>query len=244
LKSSREELRALVAGLSALREEDRTQMAREVHDVLGQALTGLKMDASWLDKRLAAGEIEPLAPLRERTGSLLANIDTTIKSVQRIASELRPPILDDFGLEAAVEWQVHVFQERTGLECDCLSSLGPVSIARERATAVFRILQEALTNVVRHSEAKRVGVLLEENKGYVVLEVRDNGRGFSPGLQKASKSLGLLGMRERALQVGGHLTIEGVPGGGTILTARIPLHSTPESLDGSERAANLTEVAA
>ena len=223
LAQSREHLRALAGSLDTMREEERRQIAREVHDVLGQALTGLKMDVAWLDHRLSA---LPHAPLRRKTRSLLQLIDTTIQSVQRIATQLRPAILDDFGLEAAIEWQVQEWKERTEIQCDFVSSLDDTALSQEQATAVFRILQEALTNITRHAAASRVSVLLEENAGYLVLEVQDNGRGMNERRVAVAgiRSLGLLGMQERARLVGGEVTINGITGKGTTVTVRVPLH--------------------
>jgi signal transduction histidine kinase len=224
LAHSREQLRALAASLETMREEERTQIAREVHDVLGQALTGLKMDVAWLDERLPRGHAEPEVLLRRKTRAILQVIDTTIESVQRIAAQLRPALLDDFGLEAAIEWQVQDWKERTGVRCDFVSSLGETEVPPEQATAVFRILQEALTNVTRHAAASRISVLLEENGGYLVLEVQDNGCGINREAMTGLKSLGVLGMQERARLEGGEVTINGIAGKGTTVIARVPLH--------------------
>ena len=224
LTQSREQLRALAAGMDTLREEERTHIAREVHDVLGQALTGLKMDVAWLDEKLVAQKTPPDAALCHKTHSMMRLIDTTVQSVQRIASQLRPALLDDFGLEAAIEWQVQEFEERTAIHCDCVSSLDDLTLPPEQATAVFRIFQEALTNIARHAAASRVSILLEENAGYLVLEVQDNGRGMEPLDMTNIKSLGILGMQERARLVGGAITINGDASKGTIVTVRVPLH--------------------
>ena len=219
-----EQLHALAASLTIVREEERTQISREVHDVLGQALTGIKMDVAWLDEGLVALDMEPQAPLRRKTQSISQIIDTTIRSVQRIATQLRPALLDDFGLEAAIEWQLQDWEERTGIRCDFISSLGDEAISPEQSTAVFRILQETLTNIARHAAASRISVLLEENAGYLILEVQDNGCGINPDEIWVVQSLGLLGMRERARLVGGEVTINGSAGKGTTVTVRVPLH--------------------
>ena len=230
LRQSTEHLRALAASTSTIREEERTQISREVHDVLGQALTSLKMDVAWLEEMLATGKPDPEGSMLRKTRSMLPFIDTTIQSVQRIASQLRPALLDDFGLEAAIEWQVQEWKERTGIQCDYVSSLGEIALRPEQATTVFRILQEALTNIVRHAAASRVSVLLEENAGLLVLEVQDNGRGIKERRVSVAraKSLGVLGMQERARLVGGEVVINSGEGKGTTVTVRIPL--SPEQV--------------
>lgn len=222
LAESRELLRALAGGLTLMREAERTEMAREVHDELGQALTSLKMDVAWLDKKIATGEFQR-EQLQSKIKAMYDCIDGTIRSVQQIATRLRPGILDDLGLEAAIEWQAQEFQERTGIRCECVSSLGDMALPSQQSTTAFRILQESLTNIVRHAAADRVCILLEENNHCLILEVQDNGRGFNGGEISSVKSLGLLGMRERALLVGGKVEIIGKAGKGTTVTVRIPL---------------------
>lgn len=190
LAESREVLRALAGGLTLMREAERTEMAREVHDELGQALTSLKMDVAWLDKKIATGDFQR-EQLQSKIKTMYGCIDGTIRSVQQIATRLRPGILDDLGLEAAIEWQAQEFQERTGIRCECVSSLGDMALPAKQSTTVFRILQESLTNIVRHA-ADRVCVLLEENNHCLILEVQDNGRGFNGGEISAVKSLSFL----------------------------------------------------
>jgi signal transduction histidine kinase len=165
-----------------------------------------------------------------KTRSMLQLIDTTIQSVQRIASQLRPALLDDFGLEAAIEWQVQEWKERMGVRCDYVSSLGDVALSPQQSTAVFRILQEALTNISRHAAASRISILLEENAGYLILEVQDDGGGIKERRTSVAnvKSLGVLGMQERARLVGGEATINSIHGKGTTVTVRIPL--SPEQI--------------
>jgi signal transduction histidine kinase len=220
LRESHEQLRALSAHLQTVREDERTRIAREVHDELGQALTGLKLDLSRL------GHPQPRVP-RSHTGkikSLVARIDAIIRTVRRIATELRPGILDDLGLVAAIEWQANDFQSRTGIQCIVRTSLPEKSgLSAELNTAFFRIFQETLTNVIRHADALLVDVQLRKEPGHVVLEVRDNGRGITDTEISGAASLGLRGMRERAALLGGEVAIRGVPREGTTVTVWIPL---------------------
>jgi PAS domain S-box-containing protein len=224
LMISREQLRRLTYHLQSIREEERTWISREIHDELGQALTGLKMDLSWIERKLSrTGEEQPFHLLLERIGSMSGLVDSTIQSVRKIATELRPGVLDALGLTAAIEWQASEFRSRTGIEVN-LSPLSEKSgLDRERSTAVFRIFQEILTNVARHSLASEVEVHIEEKSGRLSLEVKDNGRGITEDQVIDSRSLGLLGMRERALLLGGEFHIQGVPGEGTTVTVIIPL---------------------
>jgi PAS domain S-box-containing protein len=222
---SRELLRALSARLQSIREEERTMIAREIHDELGQALTGLKMDLSSLQKSLRkTGELD-LSRLTEKTTTMGQLIDSTIQTVRKIATDLRPGILDDLGLVAAIEWQSQDFQKRTGIKCNFTPDMDELDLNAERSTTLFRILQETLTNVARHSEATEVVVTLDRDENHLALEIRDNGKGISQTEISGHRSLGLLGMRERAQRLGGDLTISGAPGKGTIVTARIPLTS-------------------
>jgi len=225
VQQSRELLRALSAHLQSIREEERTMIAREIHDELGQALTGLKMDLSSLQKSLRkTGELD-LSRLTEKTTTMGQLIDSTIQTVRKIATDLRPGILDDLGLVAAIEWQSQDFQKRTGIKCNFTPDMDDLDLNAERSTTLFRILQETLTNVARHSEATEVIVTLDRDDNDLALEIRDNGKGISQTEISGCRSLGLLGMRERAQRLGGDLKISGAPGEGTIVTARIPLTS-------------------
>jgi PAS domain S-box-containing protein len=217
-RDSSERLRNLAARLLSVREEEQTRIAREIHDELGQSLTAMKMDIAWL-----AGRLPP------RSGRMLERIDATlhladdlIKSVRRISTELRPGILD-LGLAAALEWQAQEFQTRTGIPCKPRLLARKVVVAPKVSTALFRIFQETLTNVARHAMATRTEVVLQKQKGGLVLLIRDDGRGFDPADPSFSQSLGLLGMRERAAMLGGRLNIASAPGKGTSVTAWIPL---------------------
>ncbi len=192
-------------------------MAREIHDELGQALTAIKIDLASLVAQLPPDQQQAL-----RGESIMKLIDGTIQTVRRISTELRPGILDDLGLVAAVEWAAEEFQARTGTECSVSVPPGDLSLDPERATALFRIFQETLTNVARHANATEVHVQLANDKGDVLLEVRDNGSGISDEQRVAPNALGILGMLERTLLLDGEFTINGVPGKGTTVRVRIP----------------------
>ncbi len=219
LESSRERLRNLAARLQAVREEERTTIAREIHDELGQALTGLKMDLSWIVDRLP----ESGDDVRERARAMLALIDIAANSVRKLSTRLRPAILDDLGLEAAIEWQASEFSAKATVECHLDLRIGDLDLEPERATAVFRILQETLTNVARHAGANRVWVKLCQTDSELILAVKDDGRGISDSEVASPRSLGLIGMRERALAMGGHVEIRIEPGGGTEVLLHMPI---------------------
>ena len=226
-KHAEEALRALSARLHSAREEEGTRIAREIHDELGGILTGLKWDLEKIDKTLNnSGDSSRLFEVHNRIGSMTGLIETTINTVRRIASELRPGVLDDLGLVAAVEWQIEQFQARSGLKCHWTNEESDIELSRERATAVFRILQEILTNVLRHAGAANLYVKLGRSENYFEMEVKDDGRGITDSQIRNSRSLGLLGMRERALLVGGEVSITGTEGGGTTVLIRVPLEVT------------------
>jgi len=213
-----EQLRALAARLQNIREEERKRVAREIHDELGQALTAIKIDLISLIRDLPPGSRPP----EPRTEALLKLVDGTILAVRRISTDLRPGILDDLGLVATVEWAGEEFEARTGTRCQLTLPPDDLDIDPERATAVFRIFQETLTNVARHAEASAVEVRLTEEGGDLILEVHDNGKGIPEERLSTGRSLGILGMRERAVLLGGDLTIRGIPGAGTTVSVRIP----------------------
>ena len=223
-KASSEQLRALSASLQSAREKEATRIARQIHDDMGGLLTGLRWELEALEKMIPepAGPVR-LKAMRDKLATMLGLTDTTINVVRRIASELRPSILDDLGLVEAIEWQTQQFQARTGIECRCECSLQSIPLDEQPSTAVFRIVQEALTNILRHAHATRVIVAMKEENGILVLKVSDNGRGITPAEMSNKKSLGLLGMRERAHLIGGHVDIVGLKGGGTTLHVRVPL---------------------
>jgi signal transduction histidine kinase len=216
LRESEDKLRRLAAHLISVREEERAHIAREIHDELGQVLTGLKMEVTWLAKRLKD------KPLIEKTDSMCGLIDSTVQTVRKIATGLRPEMLDDMGLIAAVAWQAKEFQKRTGIRCR--AKLPPESkFDIDLSTTMFRIFQEILTNVARHSRATRVDIELGVGAEQMNLEVTDNGVGIQDSELHARKSLGLLGMQERALLFGGDVRITGTPGHGTRVSVNIPM---------------------
>jgi signal transduction histidine kinase len=217
LRESENKLRRLAAHLISVREEERAHIAREIHDELGQVLTGLKMEVVWLAKRLREQE------LIDKTDSMSKLIDSTVQTVRKIATGLRPEMLDDMGLIAAVAWQAREFQKRTGIRCRIKLPPEGARLDVELSTTMFRIFQEILTNVARHSRATRVDIELEVGADRVTLEVADNGVGISDHDKGGKKSLGLLGMHERALLFGGEVRISGRASHGTRVSASIPL---------------------
>jgi len=226
LLTSRESLRALSARQEAVREEERARIAREIHDELGQQLTAIKLELLAMRDRLPGSDS---AGWRELTSM----VDGTIRSVKRIATDLRPAVLDYLGLSAAVEWQVNQFQERTGIRCSL--ALDQWRTDSPLAVVCFRILQEALTNVARHADASNVRVWLYHRDGQLRLGVEDDGKGMPSAARFTGKSLGLLGMKERAQMAGGELQIESTPGMGTIVQASFPM-------EGVRMAASVVEA--
>ena len=221
LRQSREQFRALAGHHQFVREEERTRIAREIHDELGQSLTGLKMDLAWLIKRLP--DTKDVAPLREKAVTMAGAITHTIEQVREISADLRPGVLDQLGLVAAIEWQAQDFHKRSGIACRFLSPDKDLAVGQARSTALFRILQEALTNVARHADATQVAIQLEKRDGELRLDVTDNGRGISEGSQSNPRAFGIMGMRERVLALGGALQVEGIAGKGTTVRARVPI---------------------
>lgn len=219
LRRSRENLRALAARLQATQEAERSFLAREIHDELSGSLTALKMDLSLLPDRAAKHH----DLLLEKLASMSALIDRTLARVHTIVTELRPVVLDKLGLVAAMEWQAREFQERSGIACEIHLPTEEVPLDHDRATVAFRILQEALTNVARHAGASKVIVDLRSETGHLILGVRDNGKGIEEKAIDAHSSMGLLGMRERALSFGGAIEITAPPEGGTLVSVTIPL---------------------
>ncbi len=217
------QLRELTAHLESAREDERAGIAREIHDELGQALTALKMDVAWLGRRLAAQPNVPDATLLVKIYAMAETTDGIIEQVRRISSELRPGVLDDLGLQAAIEWQGQEFERRTGAGCTIVSNLADEALDRGLATGAFRIFQEALTNVARHARATLVQVVLERRGDKLVLEVRDDGRGIAPEVLHDPKSLGLLGIRERARRLGGAAHIHAGESGGTVVSVEVPI---------------------
>ncbi len=229
LRTSRKQLRDLAERQQRAREEERRMIAREIHDEMGGGLTGLKMDLSWMSHKMSdADPGEERVALMDKIQAANALIDQMIQVVRRISTDLRPSILDDLGLIAALEWQLSEFTRRTEIPHEFATTFEYVNMEEGTATAVFRISQEALTNVVRHAQATKVAVVLREGERSLfgdeslVLEIRDNGRGITEEEIQNSESLGLLGMKERVMTFGGALSIRGEPGGGTALILKIP----------------------
>lgn len=249
-----EQLRRLTAHLHLVREQEQRRIARDVHDELGQMLTGLKLDVRWLRRRLESGNgnhngehnVEQnlhngsvvqngegrAAEVRERLAGIAQLVDQTLDSVRRIARELRPPALDDLGLETAIEWLVEEFRSRTGIDCELRGDVADLPALGSRDTAAFRIVQEALTNVARHAEAKHVKVQLRHEDDALIIEVVDDGKGVPREALRAARSLGILGMRERARAWGGELTVRRGPRRGTRVRALLPLDGPSPAADG------------
>jgi PAS domain S-box-containing protein len=219
LKASREQLRELSAHLQSVREEERTRLARDIHDELGQMLTALKLDLSWLTKRFSANQ----KLLLDKTKSMSKLVDLTIQKVKVISSELRPGLLDDFGLVAAIEWQVGEFQKLTGIKSEIEPKFSEIALRRDRSTALFRIFQELLTNIARHADATKMKISLIEKDGNVVLKVSDNGKGITKEQISDPRAFGLVGIRERVHFWQGKFEIGGIPGKGTTACVSIPL---------------------
>lgn len=217
LRKSHEELRNLSAYLQRIREDERAKIAREIHDELGQALTAIKMDMSYLFKKY-----NDHCSVSEKAESIFRVIDSTIQAIKRISTELRPGILDDLGLAAAIEWQVKEFEKRFNIKCHFHIDKEDVNIDKEVSTAIFRVLQEGLTNIARHAAATEVFINLYEDKDTLCLAINDNGRGISVEDIRNPKSFGLIGMRERVRFLGGDFFIMGNPGKGTRIEIRIP----------------------
>jgi PAS domain S-box-containing protein len=231
LASSEERLRALAARLDAVREDESRRIARDVHDVLGQALTALKLDLAWLECRLTR---EPLLEdgreiATERCRAMIELVDGTLDAVKRIAADLRPGVLDELGIEAALEWQTSEFSRRSGIAIDLDVPADPIVLGAAEATALFRITQEALTNIARHAQATRVSVRLAAEGGEALLVISDDGIGLRDDRSTSRDALGLVGMRERAALLGGSVAVSGAPGKGTTVVARLPLRAVPAS---------------
>ncbi len=216
-----EQLRNLTAHVDAVREAERTTIAREIHDELGQVLTAIKMDVSWLGKRLPRDK----TPLVEKADQTLQSIDAAIQSVKRISAELRPGVLDDIGLSAAIEWACTEFAKRTKARCTVSVVPENLTVDRMRSTALFRILQESLTNIIRHAKATRVTVSLQQRDRSIVLTVSDNGKGIAPERISSPHAFGLIGMRERVQFLHGTIAFKGFPNRGTTVSVTLPIDS-------------------
>jgi len=223
LRGSQSQLRSLATNLRTVREEEAVRISREIHDQLGQALTGVQMDVMSLRRAM-----EKRRQSKEQAGTVAKlnmiseEIETTLQIARRVATELRPALLDSLGLAAAIEWQTREFEERASLFCNITLPEESVELDPERGTAVFRIFQEVLTNIVRHARATEVSVVLRMNAGAIVLEVSDNGVGIEPSKRSHLEGHGLLGIQERALAAGLRVTLTSEPGQGTCTTIEVP----------------------
>jgi PAS domain S-box-containing protein len=215
---SKTELLDLSRHLESAREQERTSIAREIHDELGQSLTALKMDLFWLKKKLSKNQ----KSLNEKVEDMSSLIDSTIQSVKRISSELRPGILDDLGIASAIEWQAEEFKNRTAIQYELEIVPKDMVLNEKLSTAFFRIFQEALTNITRHAQASKVKVSFKQKPGKVELKIRDNGKGISEEKIQDSQSYGLVGIRERVRSLYGEFKIKGIPNQGTTIIVKIP----------------------
>ena len=226
-------MRALAARIEQIREEERAGLARELHDELGQGLTALQFDLAWLGGRLRTAGPADLAALRDKIAGMVPRAEGLIETTQVISSTMRPGVLDDLGLVAAVEWLVADFEKRTGLACVAKLPSADLMLDLPLAVALFRIVQEALTNVIRHAKASRVEVRLQATGGELVVEVEDNGRGITPQQIAAPRSLGLFGMRERAATFDGTVAFQSEDGRGTTVSVRVPRARSDAGSSGS-----------
>jgi PAS domain S-box-containing protein len=220
IRDSRERMRNLAASLMAIREQERSAISRELHDELGQALTRLRMELRWISEQ------PPTNITTERAGSLVPLVGRMLDTVRHISSQLRPPILDDLGLEAAIEWQAQEFARWNGCRCRLNLRMTDLEPNTTRDTAVFRIVQEALTNVARHAQAKHVLIRARTTQEELMVEIADDGIGLQNTELTSARSLGLIGMRERAEIVGGHLQVLAARPAGTTISLRVPLTPT------------------
>jgi PAS domain S-box-containing protein len=224
LANYREQLRALSVRLQTGREEERANMAREIHDDLGQTLTATKLNLDWLERHLAEQKDEAtFNPLLERVVESGEMVESAIQSVQRIATDLRPALLDNLGLGEALQEESQRFEQRSGIKCQVQLPTQSLKFAPQMSIAIFRVFQEALTNVARHAQATELSILLVADKGLVTLCIEDNGKGISPRAISDPRSIGLIGMVERASALGGKVSFEPMTPHGTRVTLQLPL---------------------
>lgn len=216
LRESQAQLEKLAGFLQSVREEERTRIARELHDELGQALTVLRIDLNWLRNKCCS--MEP--GIVDKLASAYTLVERTVDALRRISEDLRPAMLDDLGLAAALEHHVDTFAERTGIDCHLAMNREEFELDERVATTIFRLVQESLTNVARHADADRLSVDIEETPEGMRVVIADNGRGFAaaPG----TNAFGLIGMRERARMLGGRVEVTSMPGAGTRVEAWLP----------------------
>jgi signal transduction histidine kinase len=222
-KQAEQERLAFTAHIEAAREKERTHVAREIHDELGQVLTAVKLDVAWINNRVRA--FETLEDVKERVDATLGLLDQSIEAVRRISAELRPGVLDDLGLSAAVEWLARTFEKYSGVAPSLQIEFDDSNLPENYQTALFRVTQEALTNIARHAEATEVTVSLTRHEGSIKLHVSDNGCGFSTDRNKG-RSFGVIGMRERISILGGQFSVRSNAGQGTSITAILPFPGT------------------
>lgn len=219
MEETSEQLRQLTAHLLNVREEERKRIGREIHDELGQQLTAIKMDVAWIDKKTA--------PENEAFKTKLKNVITLLdggnQSIRRILNELRPVILDDYGLLEALKWQGQQFTKNTGIPISFKTTETQIKIKEEIATCVFRVFQEALTNITRYAKAGKVVISLDIDEDNVLMNIEDDGKGFDPELTKTKKSFGILGMKERVVSLNGNFELFTAPGSGTKIRISLPL---------------------
>ena len=225
LRRSKEELQELGAAAHMTREQEKSRIARELHDELGQLLTMLQMDVAWCKEKLPPGN-EAFAAKVDRMAALLKS---TIAATRRIAADLRPLMLDDLGLVPSIEWLVENFTQRTGIACELTLERRELELSKAQASAVFRIVQESLTNVAKHARAAHADISIERDDGTLVVRIEDDGVGFSPQAPRKPNSFGLLGLRERASLLGGDVTVTSAPGEGTIVEVRLPSEASVTS---------------
>ena len=218
LRASSEQMRDFAAHVDAAVEEERNRVAREIHDELGQALTALKLDLAWIQRRTPRD-----GAVRKKMVDILRDVDKTIQGVRRISSELRPLILDDLGLIAAIEWQLNQFRKRSQVRTQFLSNVDSINLSPAGNTAVFRVVQEALTNIMRHAKATRVRIVVDQAQDSVRISIADNGVGMTVNPEQAHKTMGIVGMKERIARLSGDLKILSTPGKGTRLEIVVPV---------------------
>jgi signal transduction histidine kinase len=226
LSESYEQIRSLSEHLTSIREEERKYIAREIHDELGQYLTVLKMDVGVLQKKLPNTD----DAIQRKLKGLSENIDKVVHFVRRIASELRPTILDELGLGAAIAWHLEEFEKRSGIKAHFTEQEEELEFPEPVKTNLFRIVQESLTNVARHSKATDVKIDLARSNGHLTLTIADNGIGLALDTPIQKKTMGILGMKERTAIIGGTYDIQSTPGKGTLITVTVPLNVKPGSI--------------
>jgi signal transduction histidine kinase len=228
IQEANDRLRDLSAHLQNIREEERTRIAREIHDELGAHLTVLKLDASWLDKKLNSSD----SVIKQKMKDLMTAVDATGKVVRRISANLRPGLLDQFGLAATMAWYIEEFKKRSGITFFFHEPEEKLQIADLTKSGLYSIFQESLTNIARHSGADKVWIKLVIKEDQILMSIKDNGRGFDKQIADKKKTLGILGMEERALMMGGNCAIGSIPKTGTTVTVTVPIKKNTIKVNG------------